>query len=1224
MAHESLKAEIRQYIKTNGQNEITGQILQNVLLDMVNDYPSLTGYATQSWVESQGYLTDADLSGYATQDWVEQNYLSLIGGGNIVGGDYTLAITEQGLSFKYNNTEYGGIKLTYGPDGAEFNATGNLNVIGSLTTYGNMIATQQWVRTYVNFWLDHEGYIKATLENLANGDILKFDGTNWVNVPFQTSGGTVTSVATGTGLTGGPITSSGTISISQTYLDYISHGESAYNSLSSYLPLSGDTMNGDLSFNSGNGIHVSYQHGDPSEPEYDTIDIIDGTISVGNGGDITIAGSSVATQYWVTSQGYLTSAPVTSVVGYTGAVTASQISSALSLSNYATQTWVGQNYLSLTGDTWSSGAITRLSKVTGANGLQTSYNDQFGSKSATIKDDSITLNSEMEILGETTTHTTSITSSGITIDGNTVATQYWVEHNYTPSLALGSLNNVSIGSGVAAGDVLTYQGSGQWANQAISFPVTSVAGNTGAVTAAQLSSALSLSSYLQPHISDLAANDMLIYDEGTGWVNTPKSTILSGYATESWVGLNYLPLTGGTLYKSDTTTPLNIKSNDGNSAWLKFSASNDGIFGYLGCALVSGNKTPVFWDTSQHTIWHAGNFTPSDYLPKSGGTLYGTTDTPLYIRSGVSGDTSSWLGFMNNAGTLIGRFGVDSGSPKFYYNGNTYTLATENNTLRTYPGVNVNPATTNGYYAAMTTQSGISSSYWHILHTDWAGGANWRSELALPTQGRNGVYYRSDNDPDGNGWVMGAWVKLLDASNYTDYALAKTGGTISNANWGQQLTLNRPNDYSPSLFFTNNTYSWSIYPNARIVDGNVSWNNWTIATGWGDGNGISETIATREWVTAKYLSLNGDTWSSGHITRRSKVTGDDGLQTSYTDQFGSKSTTIKDDSITLNSEMEILGETTTHSTSITSSGITIDGNTVATQYWVEHNYTPSLALGGLSNVSIGSGVAAGDVLTYQGGGQWANQAISFPVTSVAGYTGAVTAANLATALSLSNYATQTWVGQNYLPLAGGTMTGQIYFGAEDGVVFDTDSYIRTDSDTFLHINGYDAIVLEVNSTEYMRINSSGNVGIGTSSPSEKLHVIGNAIVSGSIGVGTSPGAGYAIDVDGSVRASGFVNSSDERIKDVIAEDVLPSVEDIANAPAVRFKWNELANSKNEDIHLGSIAQYWQPILPETVREGKNGYLGMQYDTIALLSAISNARRIVKLEKEIEELKQRIN
>lgn len=37
--------------------------------------PSLSGYATQSWVTSQGYLTSSSLSGYATQTWVNnKNY----------------------------------------------------------------------------------------------------------------------------------------------------------------------------------------------------------------------------------------------------------------------------------------------------------------------------------------------------------------------------------------------------------------------------------------------------------------------------------------------------------------------------------------------------------------------------------------------------------------------------------------------------------------------------------------------------------------------------------------------------------------------------------------------------------------------------------------------------------------------------------------------------------------------------------------------------------------------------------------------------------------------------------------------------------------------------------------------------------------------------------------------------------------------------------------------
>ena len=77
---------------------------------------------------------------------------------------------------------------------------------------------------------------------------------------YVTSSG-VTSVATGTGLTGGTITSTGTISINSTYQTYISHGESAYNSLGNYLPLSGGTMTGTLKLTTGISISDSQYGG---------------------------------------------------------------------------------------------------------------------------------------------------------------------------------------------------------------------------------------------------------------------------------------------------------------------------------------------------------------------------------------------------------------------------------------------------------------------------------------------------------------------------------------------------------------------------------------------------------------------------------------------------------------------------------------------------------------------------------------------------------------------------------------------------------------------------------------------------------------------------------------------------------------------------------------------------------------------------------------------------
>lgn len=52
------------------------------------------------------------------------------------------------------------------------------------------------------------------------GDMIISNGSAWVVIPSgDEPSGTVTSVATGTGLSGGPITSSGTISINRTTVD---------------------------------------------------------------------------------------------------------------------------------------------------------------------------------------------------------------------------------------------------------------------------------------------------------------------------------------------------------------------------------------------------------------------------------------------------------------------------------------------------------------------------------------------------------------------------------------------------------------------------------------------------------------------------------------------------------------------------------------------------------------------------------------------------------------------------------------------------------------------------------------------------------------------------------------------------------------------------------------------------------------------------------------------
>jgi len=101
-------------------------------------------------------------------------------------------------------------------------------------------------------------------------------------------------------------------------------------------------------------------------------------------------------------------------------------------------------------------------------------------------------------------------------------------------------------------------------------------------------------------------------------------------------------------------------------------------------------------------------------------------------------------------------------------------------------------------------------------------------------------------------------------------------------------------------------------------------------------------------------------------------------------------------------------------------------------------------------------------------------------------------------------------------------------------------------------------------------------------------------------------------------AKGSVTAlSDERLKDIL-HPVGIRIEDIAKAPIVVFRWKD----DDGQEHIGSIAQYWQKIVPELTPEDKDGHLSMDYATIALISAVSLARKVEELERRIAELEKK--
>jgi hypothetical protein len=220
-----------------------------------------------------------------------------------------------------------------------------------------------------------------------------------------------------------------------------------------------------------------------------------------------------------------------------------------------------------------------------------------------------------------------------------------------------------------------------------------------------------------------------------------------------------------------------------------------------------------------------------------------------------------------------------------------------------------------------------------------------------------------------------------------------------------------------------------------------------------------------------------------------------------------------------------------------------------------------------------------------------------------------------TASSISDMATKTWVGNNYLGLhatadaatklaTARTLWGQSFDGTGN-------------------VSGNMSDVGDIALGNSKRIynaaqGSGGSLYIGRADDAGWVYMSDMCSRQGSTywNVTSAGNATFA-----NVLSNGYVTAlSDIRKKNVTGEVEL-DVNAIALARLIRFTWKDRKFDKNE--HVGGIAQEWQKILPEAVHEAADGTLSMDYGAIGMISAVTLARKVVEQERRLEELEARI-
>lgn len=692
--------------------------------------------------------------------------------------------------------------------------------------------------------------------------------------------------------------------------------------------------------------------------------------------------------------------------------------------------------------------------------------------------------------------------------------------------ALAQLTDVSL-STLLNGDVLQFNGQ-KWVNVAMPTIRPDLTDYVTLNTAQTITAAKTFESIVYRKTNTLTRTlfnsdtgyDYLIFGDTAGYTYLRGSTI--GFQ-------NSLGKTNVTIANDGVLTAVKLIKVGGTASQILMADGSVKDFTsmaspYLAVQDVRGEvRLPSYFPAYKVSAWFNSTGTPKDgswysgILVKGWANNYASweiaasahspiNDENLYFRNGINSTWGGWRKILdenNYASILDDHYVKKTDSIIAAYAGAVrdpehYTISTR----RGSANINFNnDAGLRHFLATSSMMVGKPMNDGHIIHMEWDNSSSWAAQIAVPNSPEYSMQWRAQ----GTEW--GAWRTLLDTSNYADTLdgryVNKTGDTMTGAltlQTGKDVKLvfdNTDGEKYSRLSFRENGVEYAAltaHLNVCLFDGlSVKAAYFTAESTNLCSNlnaDLLDGLHEASFVINKYINDNSVDFNT--ITRCGVYRINTGLINGPIDSpYGNI--------FVVNGQGDTVAQmyfpyTATTAYLRTGNPINSSGKWLS---WRQFAFTDG-------NIASASKLANDAAFTAWGQTFFQNgvpRSISGAMTGV----GQITATTLAIATTYDN----TWSdGTNRHPWYG-----------YDHRFHNTGVYSTTISDFY-------GITLRT-SAGYISMDADGRVGIGTTAPSQKLHVDGNVLVSGDAYYRTEGRAGNSWNNGYGALSVGIMNNSSQ-------------------------------------------------------------------------------------------------